>query len=146
MFQPSQLEGRYCSPLGHLVGGVLSALTWLGTISAHDSRALSQPMTHWTYSQPSCQAGCFPSPEPPVELYTVYCMLHTWGFGHYSSPPHLRPLCDRFLGVQLGLCFSPVSWKGDIAAHSVIWWGAFFQPSHGWALSQPMTHGLSLSP
>jgi hypothetical protein len=30
--------------------------------------------------------------------------------------------------VRVGLRFSPVNWKGDIAAHSVIWWELFFSP------------------
>jgi hypothetical protein len=67
-------------------------------------------------------------------------MQHTFGFGHYSSPPHLLPLSDSLKGFSACRwgCVSAQSTGRAILQPTRSFGGSFFQPTRGWALSQPI--------
>jgi hypothetical protein len=82
-----------------------------------------------------------------TDLQKVYCieyivrsMQHTFGFGHYSSPPHLLPLSDSLKGFSACRwgCVSAQSTGRAILQPTRSFGGSFFQPTRGWALSQPI--------
>ena len=151
MFQPMQLEGRCRSPLVRL-----------GILSAHDTRALPQPMNHdaldlltgWALFQPrGFKKGA--RSTRPLSRGQYFSPVSWKGCSPLSLPGNrlgafpaqcLRLRREVRAATQLGAVLQPVSRKGGIAAHLIIQRGSISAPTDGWAISQPMAQEQCLSP